>query len=279
MMGHELRVIWEMSDYVKARRDLSQRQKKLAEFKAPKAPLELYRRFLFYKFFIASDKPVLVTEGKTDIIYLRTAIKALQKNYPALVHAEGDNIEFSVRFLNSSLVNQQVLNLGTGFVGMTAVINVYKSRLKLYRFLPLAHPVIFIVDNDKGGENVLKAADKVSHQDVKPTSTDAFFHIQRNLNLVKTPLGNDGSLSAIENCFPEEVLKQSISEKQLDLKKKHGDETSFSKQIFAEQIVQLGVDKIDFSGFSPILDGISKAIIDYDTRHNETAQRSSEKSA
>ena len=50
MMGHELRVIWEMSDYVKARRDLSQRQKKLAEFKAPKAPLELYRRFLFYKF-------------------------------------------------------------------------------------------------------------------------------------------------------------------------------------------------------------------------------------
>lgn len=265
--------------YVKARRDLSRRDKKLAEFKIPKAPQELYRRFLFYKYFVASDEPVLVTEGMTDIIYLRTAIKALREKFPTLVHTEGDQTELSVRFLNSSPVNQHVLNLGTGFTGMTQVISAYELRLKPYSFRPLEHPVIFIVDNDEGGENVLKAANKTSQQDVKPTSTDAFFHIRRNLYLVKTPPGIDGSLSAIEDCFPEEVLKQEIGGKRLDLKKKHGDELNFGKRIFAEQIVRPGVNNIDFSEFSPILDGISKAIIDYDTRRNEAAERSTAKSA
>lgn len=217
--------------YVKARRDLSQHHKKLVEFKTPKAPLELYRRFLFYKYFVSSNEPVLVTEGKTDITYLRTAIKALRENFPVLVHAEDDQIKLSVRFLNSSNVNQQVLNLGNSFTGMTQIISSYESRLKKYRFLPLAHPVIFVVDNDEGGENVLKAADKKSQQDVKPNSTDAFFHIQRNLYLVKTPPGADGGLSAIEDCFPEEILKQEIDGKRFDPKKKHGDETNIGKQI------------------------------------------------
>ncbi len=31
---------------------------------------KLYRRFLFYKYFIASEKPVIITEGKTDIGHL-----------------------------------------------------------------------------------------------------------------------------------------------------------------------------------------------------------------
>ena len=206
-------------------------------------------------------------------------MKALREKFPALVHTKDDQTELSVRFLNPSPMNQQVLNLGTGFSGMMQIINGYESRLKFDRFLPLEHPVIFIVDNDKGGANVLKEADKISQQDVKPASNDAFFHIQRNLYLVKTPPNTDGSLSAFEDCFPEEVLKQELNGKRLDLKKKHGDETNFGKQVFAEQIVRPGVDKIDFSNFSPILDGISKAIIDNYTRHSEVAERSASKFA
>jgi RNA-directed DNA polymerase len=266
--------------YIKTRRDISQRDKKLHEFKSLKAPKELYRRFLFYKYFIASDKPVLVTEGKTDIIYLRSAIKALQEKYPELLHIEDDQTQLSVHFLNSSNVNIQVLNLGQGFHGMTKVINSYALELKRYGFLPLAHPVIFIVDNDKGGEAVLKAADRVSQGDVKPSSTDTFFHIQRNLYLVKTPPGSDGGLSAIEDCFPEEVLKQEIGGKSLDLNKKHGDETSFGKQVFAEMIVRPGVGKIDFSGFTPILEGISESMEHYfNLKNKDIVEQDSPKSA
>ena len=176
-----------------------------------------------------------------------TAMKALRENFPVLVHKEGDVIKLSVRFLNASAVNKQVLNLGTGFVGMNRVISTYGSQLKHYGYLPLAYPVILIVDNDTGGEKVLNAADSVSQQVIKPSSTDTFFHIHRNLYLVKTPPGPGGSLSAIEDCFPEDVLKQKIGAKSFDPKKRHGDETSFGKQYFAEQIVRPGVEKFDFN--------------------------------
>ena len=129
---------------------------------------------------------------------------------------------------------------------MTSVINNYKRWLKQYSYLPLANSVIFIVDNDNGGENVLKAANKYSQQDIQTTSNDAFFHIQRNLYLVKTPPANGGNWSAMEDCFPEEVLRQTIGGKRLDLKKKHEDETNFGKQIFAEKIVRPSIDRIDF---------------------------------
>jgi hypothetical protein len=265
--------------YVKARRDISPREKKLHKFEIPVKPMELYHRFLIFKYFVASDRPVLVTEGKTDISYLKTAVKALREKFPALAYAKGDQIELNVRFLNSSTVNHEVLKLGSGFAGMTGAINSYEWWLKSYRFLPLAHPVIFIIDNDMGGKNVLKAASNVSKKDINTNSTDAFFRIQHNLYLVKTPLRTDGSLSAIEDCFPKELLKQAIGEKRLDLKKRHGDETNFGKHIFANQIVRPGIDGIDFSGFSPILEGISGAIIDYETIRIKAAERSAAKSA
>jgi len=252
--------------YVKSRRDITPEDKKLNDFKVPNGPVKLYRQFLFFKYFVASELPVLVTEGKTDITYLRVAIKALQTTFPSLAEIKDKEIDLNVRFLQASSTNQQLLNLGTGFTGMISYIQGYDNLLKAYKFLPLNSPVVFVIDNDKGGEKVLNAANSVPEQDIKSSSTEPFFHIRRNLYLVKTPPGTGGSLTAIDDCFPDEVLKQKIGGKSLDLKKDHGDETSFGKHIFAEQIVGPGIDKIDFSGFAPILDGISKAIADYQAK-------------
>ena len=36
-----------------------------------------YRKFLFYKYFFANDKPLIVTEGITDILYLKAALRKL----------------------------------------------------------------------------------------------------------------------------------------------------------------------------------------------------------
>jgi RNA-directed DNA polymerase len=221
-----------------------------------------------------------VTEGKTDIFYLRIAMKALRANFQRLVNTDDDRTELSVRFLNSSTVNQKVLDLGTGTGGMVKVISAYdKNWLKHYRFKPLVHPVIFVVDNDDGGKNVLSAANKASKQKIDPASTEPFCHIHRNLYLVRTPLGPSGERSAIEDCLPGEVRRQWIDGKRFDPNKKHGDETSLGKQKFAELIVRPGVKTIDFSGFAPILDGVSRAIVDYETRSKEAARQAPAKSA
>jgi RNA-directed DNA polymerase len=48
------------------------------------AARNLYRQFLFYKNFVAVERPVIVPEGKTDTIYLRCAIRRLTAFHPRL---------------------------------------------------------------------------------------------------------------------------------------------------------------------------------------------------
>ncbi|MEH2951276.1 retron Ec67 family RNA-directed DNA polymerase/endonuclease [Sporofaciens sp. JLR.KK001] len=43
-----------------------------------------YKQFLFYKYFFSNPKPLIVTEGKTDIVYIKAALKNLYKEYPQL---------------------------------------------------------------------------------------------------------------------------------------------------------------------------------------------------
>ena len=44
-----------------------------------------YQKFLFYKYFLGIHAPLIVTEGKTDIIYMRSALKNLYEKYPRLI--------------------------------------------------------------------------------------------------------------------------------------------------------------------------------------------------
>ncbi len=57
--------------------------------KSPTATRLLYRKFLFYKYFVNSAKPVLLCEGKTDSIYLKAAIAALPHHKAKFTLPEG----------------------------------------------------------------------------------------------------------------------------------------------------------------------------------------------
>ncbi len=269
--------------YVTERRKEKQLDHRLVGYQEPKGPKLLYRRFLFYKHFIANEVPVLVTEGKTDIIYLRAAIKARQAKFPELATLKDGKSKLQIQFLNASTNNKAVLGLAQGYPGMTAALKSYDKTRKAYGFRPLSHPVIFVVDNDDGGKNVVSAAQDVSLKALgttfDPASGQPFYYVRDNLYLVQTPAGANGEPSAIEDCFPQNVLDEKLNGKSFDPKKKHGDDTTFGKAIFAEQIVRSAADKIDFSGFDPILAGISQAIADYQAKLDAAAQAAAKKSA
>jgi hypothetical protein len=203
-----------------------------------------------------------VTEGKTDIVYLRTALKALHAKFPDLITLKNGEADLSVQFLPSSINNISVLNLGQGYSGMSGLISTYRNELRRYGFRPMEHPVILVVDNDDGGNKVIKAGEKLSGTKFDQTKQD-FFSVTENLYIVLTPLGPFGEPSAIESCFPKSVLDQEIDGKKFDPKKSDGDGTYFGKHVFAEKIVRPGLGTIDFSGFEPILSGVSLAIADY----------------
>lgn len=71
-----------------------------------------YSQFIFYKYFFANPKLLIVTEGKTDIVYLKAALKCLWREYPELVDRdEKGNWHFKIAFLKRSKRLSYFLNL------------------------------------------------------------------------------------------------------------------------------------------------------------------------
>ena len=60
-----------------------------------------YRKFLFYKYFVYGDSSIILTEGKTDVSYIKLALKKYAANYPQLISLQGHNkFNYSISFLN-----------------------------------------------------------------------------------------------------------------------------------------------------------------------------------
>ena len=55
-----------------------------------------YRQFLIYKYFINNPRPLIVTEGKTDILYIKSALRSLNQHFPELVTFNDDKSEYSL---------------------------------------------------------------------------------------------------------------------------------------------------------------------------------------
>lgn len=249
--------------FVKARRDRKPKANKDIGFIAPKAPIELYRRFLFFKHFVANKQPIIVTEGVSDITYLKCAIRFRAALFPALVSVKDGKAVLDVSFLNPSGTSRTVLDLGNGASGQNKLLNEYANRLKRYRYLPMANPVIILCDNDQGPKDVFTSATKRAGKGVKLTTIDPFYFLGHNLYLVKVPEGTPPGNRDIEDLFPLAVLDTKLSGKPFDKHKEHDDHAGYGKVAFADEVVRPNADKIDFSGFDELLGRLAACIADY----------------
>jgi hypothetical protein len=253
--------------FVKSRRDRKPKVNRLAkeagEFKPPRAPEELYRKFLFYKYFAAPNAPLIVTEGISDITYLQCAIRALVKSFPLLAKEEDEKIIRLINFLKSSGTSRDILNLGHGATGQGALISQYSNRLKKYSHKPMAHPVIILCDNDDGLKTVIKNAKSKIGKTISTKTTDPFYHLGLNLYLVKVPEGTPAAKRDIELLFDPALLKTVLGGKTFNPKKEHADHTEYGKVIFAEAVVRANASVVDFTGFEDLLKRIEGALTHY----------------
>ena len=62
-----------------------------------------YRAFMFYKNFYANEVPLIVTEGKTDVRYLKAALMKFYTKYPNLIEMDDTGkFIFKIRFFRRS---------------------------------------------------------------------------------------------------------------------------------------------------------------------------------
>lgn len=254
--------------FVKARRDRKTKVNKLAEsageFRPPRAAEKLYRKFLFYKYFVAPQSPLIVTEGVSDITYLQCAIRALVQKFPLLGEDDRGKVRRLVRFLKPSGTSRALLNLGHGAGGQASLIASYTNNLKDYAYQPMANPVIILCDNDEGGNNVFKSAKKKkSGLAISTTTTDPFYYLGENLYLVKVPEGDPPQPCEIEDLFQQALLTTKLNGKTFDPKKDHGDATHYGKVAFADSVVRAGSGAVDFSGLEGLLNRIEGVLKHY----------------
>ena len=197
--------------FVKGRRDrkniVNDELAKTSAFHQPDILKKLYKKFLFYKYFIALSAPLIITEGLTDIAYLKVAISVFATQFPSLIEANEDgDLKRKVKFLKPSNTIQNVLGLAEGVGGQKNLIGNYESSLKKYVDYPtIKHPAIILCDNDEGAKEVFKVAEEKANVEIMEDPDKDFYKLFKNLYLVKI---HTGAGSAIEHLFSEGISRK-----------------------------------------------------------------------
>lgn len=229
-----------------------------------------FSRFLYYKLFYGNAKPTIVCEGKTDNIYLKSAIGRLAGGYPKLVKPKSgsDPYELLVQFVNYTERTRFLLELSGGTPYLKEFILGFDEHFKYYKAPVPTQPVILVLDNDDGFgkvEGVLKG--KKYNPTIFPATQAAndfrkaeFIHVAHNLYIVLTPLKAKGEHTSIEDLFPQAVRDMTLGGKKFNKENEIDVAIEYGKEFFASKVVMPNKNTIDFSGFNIMLSRLVQCI-------------------
>ena len=233
-----------------------------------------YQKLLFFKHFYANESPLIVTEGKTDIIYLRAALKNLYQEYPTLVSkTDNEKFEFKISFLRKTSnlknilgINQDgadtMVNIYNMYVGNGGFPN-YSTWFKGKCILEAQSPVILVFDNELKTKN--KPLKKfVSYIGFEQNKTDSLSknlgaQVIDNLYLVTNPLVGRKDECEIEDLFPKEILSHKINGKSFSRDSNFDIDKFYGKANFSKYISE-NYSEIDFKNFIPLLNRIEEIV-------------------
>ena len=231
----------------------------------PTSFVKLYRKFLFFKNFVMLDRPFIITEGKTDPVYLRCAIRRLGEYHEVLGGVADGDFGGKVAFLNHASSESKVLELEGGTGQLNAFVAVYNKNAISFPYKEFRFPVIVLIDNDDGGKSLFKMMKSRAKIDVSYSSTEDFYYMGYNLYVIKTPEGvGETPESCIEDLFPEEVLNMTLGGKSFNKSNDHDGVATYGKALFAKNIVEKNYQNINFDKFKPLLDRIVSVLRDYE---------------
>lgn len=228
----------------------------------PNAITKLFRNFLFYKHFFFLNRPLIICEGKTDITYLKCALKQLEKEYREFVEKAGDDFDFKIGFLNLTENLKDVLAISAGTGGLASLMGIYEKYMKPFKGEGKKHPVIILIDNDSGSKNIMN---KLNDKDL----SKLFYFFGENLYVVRISSGSETEEMAIEDLFDEKTLDTKIDGKKFNRKPKIDSATEFGKIVFAEKLVKANQNSINFGGFKEVLNRFKAVIEDYKQKNVE----------
>ncbi|MGO2129284.1 MAG: retron Ec67 family RNA-directed DNA polymerase/endonuclease [Pseudoalteromonas prydzensis] len=237
----------------------------------------VFSKFLFYRLFYANEKPTILCEGKTDNIYLKSAINKLHDQYKQLVKTDGDQYELLIRFVEYSKRTRFLLELYGGADYLRGFIDTYAVKSKIFKAPKPQNPVIIFIDNDDGPkqiENLLQSKSFNKKTTLLPSTLDPkkdvrkaeFIHVINNLYVVFTPRGVNDEDTDIEYFFGDDArLKKHTNGLFFNSIHNRDESKDLSKDAFANHIIKAQKKHISFNGLIPLLNRIVNVINHYNS--------------
>lgn len=231
----------------------------------------LFGRFLFFRSFYGNSQPTILCEGKTDIIYLKSAIRMLVTDFPNLARENPKNgdYELLISFIKKSNRTKFFMGLPKdgGHVCLKTFVSNFDKNSRDYTAPSPQYPVIIVLDNDKGFDDftkVINAAKTGSNElQKKDYRNKKFIHVIRNLYVVLTPLNEEREYSDIESLFDDNTRLIKHNGRCFNTVSNRNDNTDLSKINFANHIIHKQKTSINFNGFKCLLNRIRGAIGHY----------------
>ena len=236
-----------------------------------------YQAFIFYKYLYARERPLIVTEGKTDIRYLKAALKSLHFKYPRLIqkNSEGKFV-YKISFFRRTKRWRYFFGISLdGADAMKKIYNYHAGSKAFQSYLEyFSHlsgkgqrmPVVLLYDNELESERPLK---KFLNEAVHATPKQKNELEERlylklipnsKLYVATNPLVGEKKECEIEDLFSPELLNNVLDGKTFWRKDKFDNTKYFGKEIFS-QYVSNNYEKIDFTKFIPLLDAIDSIVV------------------
>tara|TARA_R110001599_G_scaffold64167_2_gene180561 strand:- start:1193 stop:2905 length:1713 start_codon:yes stop_codon:yes gene_type:complete len=241
-------------------KDRNDKRDSKKKFFAPSGIARTYRQFLMYKYFIRGAHPILLTEGPSDIIYLKSYLRAKNINLEGLSRTDdsGDG-QVLCQFYNFPDLPGKLLGLTGGSGNIKIFIEQYKDFTRLLSKDLIRRPFIILLDNDDGIKDFLSAANTAFGQKITIDSDEEFYVLTKGLALVKTPVIAGKSKSCIEDFFPNSVIKKELNGKKFSPNSNADPDKYFGKNALAKYVYD-NKKSINYGDFSKIVERISNAV-------------------
>lgn len=231
------------------------------DYSKPAGFLEVYQNLVFFDFCVQNSKPTIICEGRTDVVYLKHALKSLYKDYPDLISKEKSGFVFKVRFVHHYKRRSRSLGIFDGADNLVSFVHKFKNLNLKMKAPRTPHNTILLTDNDSGVMGKKKLFAKVASETGSPCDgMKPSYEIVPGLHLVPVPKAKVTDEVSIESLFDPALLQKKVKGKSFNYLTKADPKTEYDKAYFADKIVKPGYKKINFDGFKPLLNAVTGAV-------------------
>jgi len=238
--------------------DRNDKRSEKEKFFKPTAIAKSYADLLLFKYFIRGTRPIILTEGPSDIIYLKAALKKSSKSIPGLLELNKDGSRKIITdFYKFPEQGKRLLGISGGSGNISLFIERYYKFLKRLNSSVPRRPFIILLDNDDGISKLKKNVKDFFKVDISMEIDKNYYQLSNGFYIVKTPHLPKISKTCVEDFLDQTAISTPLNGKTFS---PDSDDVNlhFGKMILAKRIYN-DHSKYSFSEFEQILNRLSEA--------------------